>query len=217
MSSLQNQIAMSLYGRNPWTNFRALRPPAPVIEGWNGDSQVLANLVPQMPNSLAIDVGAFKGQASVFLARHLKAHQSDCCVISIDTFLGSPELWAGNHFFETRFGLPDIYMTFLENVYYNEVSDIVLPLPQTSCAAAQILEARGVVAGLVHLDASHTHDEVMRDAAAYWPLVMPYGWLVGDDYHESWPGVQSAAHAFAAIVSAELQVDGPKWMIKKVV
>jgi hypothetical protein len=213
--TLQDQITKSLYGRNPWANFRALRPPAPVIEGWNGDSPILAELAVRTPNPLAIDVGAFKGQATIFLARHLKAHRPDCCVISIDTFLGAPELWAGNHFFETRFGLPDIYATFLENVYYHDVSDVVVPLLQTPLAAARILSARGMMAGLVHLDASHTHDEVMRDAVAYWPLVCPGGWLVGDDYHESWPGVQSAAQAFAAAISAELRVDGPKWIIEK--
>ena len=103
-------------------------------------------MVALAPNALAIDVGVFKGQASIFIAAALKARGLDACVIAVDTFLGEPEHWNGTHYFETRFGLPDLYATFLENVHANDVSDVVMPLPQTPRGAAQILANRNVVA-----------------------------------------------------------------------
>ncbi len=50
---------------------------------------------------------------------------------------------------------------------------------------------------------------------AYWQLIVPGGFLVGDDYHENWPEVQQAAQDFAARLGKQLQIDGPKWFLGK--
>ncbi len=65
----------------------------------------------------------------------------------------------------------------------------------------EILEQLGVTASVVHTDAAHDYDEVMRDASTYWQLLRPGGYLIGDDYDEAWPGVMKAVDEFSANVT----------------
>jgi hypothetical protein len=88
-------------------------------------------------------------------------------------------------------------------------------MPQTSIAAARILQKLLVTAAVVHIDAAHEYEEVLRDAYEYWKLLEIGGYLIGDDYHETWPGVVRAADEFAAQHSRPLIVETPKWIIQK--
>ena len=46
----------------------------------------------------------------------------------------------------------------------------------------------------------------MRDVRAYWELLEPGGYLVGDDYVAVWPDVIRVAHEFAQSVNQPLTV-----------
>jgi hypothetical protein len=105
-------------------------------------------------------------------------------VISIDTFLGSIEhSLGGPALFRRRHGRPDLYDTFLDNIFYRNLTHLVVPLPQTSRTAAEVLRRLGIKAGVVHIDASHTYEDTLGDAEAYWQVLAPGGYLIGDDYH----------------------------------
>ena len=78
------------------------------------------------------------------------------------------------------------------------VSDRVVPLPQTSTVACELLRRAGVRSGLIHIDASHEYEDVLRDVFLYWEILEPGGYLVGDDYHQNWPSVIKAADELAA-------------------
>jgi hypothetical protein len=90
-----------------------------------------------------------------------------------------------------------------------------VPLPQTTENAARILSMHGIKADLIHLDAAHEYERVLRDALGFWDLLNPGGFLVGDDYHSSWPGVIRGAIDFSKKVGVELSVDEPKWIAQK--
>ena len=47
------------------------------------------------------------------------------------------------------------------------------------------------------------------------PILDQGGVLIGDDYADNWPGVQQAANEFSAEVGANLEVNFPKWIIRK--
>lgn len=56
----------------------------------------------------------------------------------------------------------------------------------------------------------------MRDIRAYWDLVEPGGYLVGDDYiPDVWPDVVRAADEFAQSVGRPLSVVAHKWVLQK--
>ena len=82
-------------------------------------------------------------------------------------------------------------------------------------AAAEILEAAGVAASLVHIDASHAYQDVLRDSAAFWKILEVGGDLVGDDYDPSWPGVVRAANEFSLAVGRPIEIAYPKWILRK--
>jgi hypothetical protein len=140
-------------------------------------------------------------------------------VIAIDTFLGSVEHWDPNSGFAGliphRFGMPLLYEQFLSNVVRCGAQDRIVPLALTSSAGGVLLRRMGIQAGLIHIDASHDYEDVLRDARIYWDVLMPGGFLVGDDYNQDWPDVIRAANQFAGEKSVPLTSLAPKWIVRK--
>jgi hypothetical protein len=215
-SSRQGAVMKALYGRDVWHTFLPGRPRAPEVQGWNGRYPVFERLLDEIPNTTMIDVAVWKGQSTIFVAELMHRRHMDGCIVAVDTFLAE-EHWPadGKLFARHPGGRPDVYETFMDNVFYAEVTDLVVPLPASPTAAARLLAERGVKAGLIHLDASRDYAEALRDAETYWQLLEPGGYLVGDDYGPSWPGVVKAADEFAAEVGLELEINPPKWLLRK--
>ena len=185
------------------------------LQGWNSQHESLQRAAETA--TIIIDVGVWKGASTIFLAGLLKQRGTKGCVIAIDTFLGSLEHGhKTSPFFDLiprRHGAPMLYEQFLTNVVRAGVQDVVVPFPQTTDTAAAILAMLGVKAGLIHLDAAHDYASVLRDARVFWRLLEPGGWLIGDDYNESWPGVIKAADEFSGEVRQPLEIIPPKWII----
>ncbi|MGB8825975.1 MAG: hypothetical protein WCD25_21740 [Pseudolabrys sp.] len=64
-------------------------------------------------------------------------------------------------------------------------------------------------------DAAHEYEPVMRDVRAYWELLEPGGYLVGDGYVAVWPDVIRVAHECPQSVNQPLTVAEPKWILQK--
>jgi hypothetical protein len=204
----------TLYNHDVWTGFSPTSKSE--IQGWNGDHPSLGRLATAAGAKIVVDVGVWKGQSTINMAQSMQRAGLDGVVISVDTFLGSPEHWMpSRELFSRQNGLPDLFHTFLSNVMAAGVQDYVVPLPQTSVCAAIILKRYEVHPTVVHIDAAHEYEEVIRDAQEYWDLLQPGGWLVGDDYHLSWPGVIRAAGEFSARVGQPLSIEEPKWILRK--
>lgn len=218
MPQLQQRVMQALYGHDIWASFRPSRPAAATIQGWNGDHPSLTRLATAGAPKVVVDVGVWKGQSTITMAAAMKRDRLDGCVIAVDTFLGSFEHWEmpwDGPLFNRTYGFPDLYQTFLENVHYAAVADYVVPLPQTSTTAALLLQQRGISAAVVHIDAAHEFTEVIRDAEEYWKILSSGGYLIGDDYYETWPGVVRAAGEFSAKVGRPLAIEIPKWIMQK--
>jgi hypothetical protein len=88
-------------------------------------------------------------------------------------------------------------------------------MPQTSSTAAAILRRMEIQPAVIHVDAAHEYREVMNDLVDYWSILQDGGYLIGDDYAETWPGIVKAAGEFSATVGKPLSVEPPKFIIKK--
>ena len=215
MSTLRHDLMKKLYGADVWKGFTA-RPVDAAVQGWNGDHPSLARLADSPGQKIVADVGVWKGQSTINMAKAMQNNGIDGVVIAIDTFLGSPEHWdADVKLFTREHGLPDLYLTFMSNVVAAGLTDYVIPLPQTSTTAAQVLKQADIALDIVHVDAAHEYREVLQDAVDYWPLVKNGGYIIGDDYHITWPGVVRAAGEFSAQVCRPLTVEPPKWILQK--
>lgn len=216
MSEIQRQILRQLYELDPWAGYMPSRSAEDFVQGWNGNHNSLSRLAGSTGSKVVLDVGVWKGQSTITLARAMKDAGIDGCVIAIDTFLGSSEHWRSDMSLFTRsYGMPDLYRTFMDNAYHAGVADYVVPMPQTASSAAIILRKCGVTANIAHIDAAHEYREVLRDVEDYWSLLVSGGLLIGDDYVDGWPGVIQAAGEFSARQVLPLTIEPPKWILRK--
>jgi predicted O-methyltransferase YrrM len=213
------RLAKEILGSDVLQEYRAEYPED--LQGWNSVHPVFRELISTGSVRVIFDVGVWKGGSTITFAKLLREFGIDGSIIAIDTFLGSPEHWNRNRpdkIFESlrlEYGYPRLYRQFLSNLKHQGCEQYVVPLPQTTENAAKILAARGVAADLIHLDAAHEYEPVLRDAVDYWKLLKPGGVMIGDDYHPTWPGVVRAADEFAKRVGAALEIRQPKWIARK--
>ncbi|WP_159997517.1 class I SAM-dependent methyltransferase [Roseomonas sp. 18066] len=210
-------LMQRLFGEDLYAGFTPELPQD--LQGWNSTHPTLARLVQEVKPKTIIDVGVWKGASVAFFCKAMAKHALPGAVIAVDTFLGSPEHWnrerKDNIFasLRLRHGMPGLYWQFISNMAHLGLQDRVVPLAQTSENAAVILQRLRVKAELIHIDAAHEYEPVLRDARRFWALLAPGGVLVGDDY--PWPGVAKAAQEFAAEIGQELVVEDPKWILRK--
>jgi Methyltransferase domain len=210
-------IMHRIHGTDVYTGF--LPTLAEDRQGWNSQHTSFQEIISGSRPSVVIDVGAWKGASTIYLADLLKRNAVPGTVIAVDTFLGSVEHWdRGSGFaglMQHRFGRPLLYEQFLSNVVRGGAHDRIVPLALTSAVAAVLLHRLGIQAGLIHIDASHLYEDVLRDARAYWEILTPGGFMVGDDYNQDWPEVIKAADQFAAEKAVPLMASTPKWIVRK--
>lgn len=202
---------------NPYSDFT---PTGPVdLQGWNGRHPAMTKAIKEMSPKMALELGSWKGMSSVFIAEEMRRNNDDCCLICVDTFYGSPEHWdysrADNIAVSLLFknGRPNMYYTFLSNVVQKGLSDIILPFPQATGAALQILARLGMRFDFIYVDAGHDYTSVYNDLAGCWSLLNPGGVIVGDDF--TWDSVELAVNDFCDDLAIEFGIDKPKYIIKK--
>jgi hypothetical protein len=215
--SIHTEIMRRIHGADVYAGF--VPAFAEDRQGWNSQHVAFEEVIRAIKPLIIVDVGVWKGASTIYLADLLKRHAVRGAVIAVDTFLGSLEHCDRTsslaNLIPRRFGMPQLYEQFLSNVVHCGAQDRVVPLAQTSTTAAMLLHRAGVRAGLIHIDASHDHDDVLRDARAYWNILVPGGFLIGDDYNTAWPGVITAANQFAAETRLPLMSSAPKWILRK--
>lgn len=195
--------------------------PAPYFYNW---------IVEQTSNRLnggpilGIEVGSFLGYSAIGFAKKMKELNPNSKLICIDTWLGSAEHYdkeSGNR--DTRLGTingyPTMYHKFLANVIYNDVQDIIIPLPVPSATGYKILkkffESDDISADFAYIDGSHEENEVYMDLYNYYHLIDSESYLCGDDW--AWESVKNDVTKFCVDNQLTLSLLENKihWVIKK--
>ena len=160
--------------------------------------------------SYMIELGSFIGDSAIVWANALEdAGATDAVVICMDTWLGDVNMW----WWKDRWlgpqgasGEPRLYEQFMANIAVEaRVRSRVLPVRTSSSTglryAARLLAKRRLFEGrprLIYLDAAHEYPETLHEMRLAWQLLPPGGFLVGDDFDSSWPGVQWSLNEFIA-------------------
>jgi Glycosyl transferase family 90/Methyltransferase domain len=217
MTSRASAIMERLYGSDVYAGF--VPTFSADLQGWNSQHPCFREIIGSTRPDTVLDVGVWKGASTIFLANLLRENGIDGAVIGIDTFLGSPDHSDRNtdqyHLIPRQFGRPLLFEQFMANVIHCKAKDIIVPLAQSTDNAAELLRRAGVRAGLIHIDAAHDYASVLRDSRLYWTLLAPGGYLIGDDYHPTWPGVVKAADEFSTEIGIPIEVRLPKWIVRK--
>ncbi|HBZ43781.1 MAG TPA: class I SAM-dependent methyltransferase [Maritimibacter sp.] len=197
------QLIDQIYGEDIYASFDGTGLDED-LQGWGGH-QFLLQVIEKTQPKLIIEVGVWKGRSAIGMADKLKELSSAVPILCIDTWLGAQE------HFQDKFradmnrsaGFPRLYDQFMFNVISRNHQDVIVPLPVSSLAGAQMLRKMKVKADLIHIDAGHSYLEVKSDIEAFWPLLSDDGVLVFDDYG-IWGGVTQAVNEFAAEKSIPL-------------
>jgi hypothetical protein len=146
------------------------------VEGFfdGADFDFYTYAVQQAPSKAHfVEVGAWKGRSTAFMAVEIINSGKDIRFDAIDTFTGSEELMNDSDVVNRT-----LFETFQANMspvrgYYN-------PVVAESTAAANLYSDNSI--DFVFIDAAHDYDSVVADIKAWYPKVKPGGMLSGHDY-----------------------------------
>lgn len=209
-------IAAKLGLGNPFDGFKPIKSRVD-MQGWNSDHQFFDVAINNTSPKLIIELGVWKGMSCIHMAELVKARETDCEILAIDTWLGSSAHLSSQgrrDELNPEHGYPTLYKTFMSNVKTAGHDDIIVPLPMDGNSAAYALKRLGVQADIIHIDASHEYESALSDFRNYWPLLSPQGIMIIDDY-AGWPGVTRAACEFAAEVDRPLFGSHSKALLPK--
>lgn len=188
------------------------------LQGWNGNKPLFGELIKKYKPNHIIEVGSWKGQSAINMAKAIKEQKLNAKITCVDTWLGALEFidkFAGSaeRNLLMKHGYPQIYYQFLSNVVHNNVQDIILPIPNTSLIAARYFKAKGITAKMIYIDASHCFEDVIADCKAYFQLVESGGIMFGDD--AGWATVIDAVAEFARNNNLTYTINDGFWIITK--
>lgn len=207
---------------NPYDGFDRSRHPVD-HQGWASQSPVFEHFISMLRPQKILEVGSWKGGSAIHMAELAKKHGiADFELCCVDTWLGSVEHWDirdGYNFYDSLKlvnGYPSLYYTFMANVLESGHSDVIVPFPIASAAAARFFTRKNVMFDVIYVDAAHDYEEVMLDLALFWPLLKPGGVMIGDDFDANWHGVVRGVCEFAERVGKLFWKAGDqKWFIRK--
>lgn len=110
------------------------------LQGWNGNSKIFGDLIQKIKPNIIVEVGTWKGQLAINMAKVIRGLSLNCKIFCIDTWLGSIEFITTMKDTPERNllhknGYPQVYFQFLSNVVHNNFEDIIIPIPNTSVMA----------------------------------------------------------------------------------
>jgi hypothetical protein len=158
-------------------------------------------------NSWYVEVGAWLGRSTLYMARLLRERGVQTRFDVIDTWLGSPGAEAcelGKAELAKEGHTP--WSAFIRNATEAGLIDRIHPFRVESTVAARMYDAQSL--DFVYLDADHSYESVKEDILTWLPKLKPGGVLAGDDYTESWAGVIQAVAETLGPVS----IEGVTWI-----
>lgn len=189
---MAEDIMKKIYGYDIYTDFDASTYELD-LQGWGSTDPVFKQVIEHVAPKLIVEVGTWKGASAI----HMAELAPDATILCIDTWLGSVEHYGGEGFdniLRRVNGFPHLYYQFLSNVMKTKKNGQIIPLPNTSQNAAQILRNFSLRPDLVYIDGSHEYIDVYLDLCAYHPLLKSDGVLIGDDLFKE--GVKRALGQF---------------------
>lgn len=197
--SLKNNLMQLIHPTNPYENFDFKSIPYD-IQGWNGTFPIFNDLINKIKPKVVVEVGTWKGQSAITMAKELRHQQIDGKVVCVDTWLGSLDSWIDHGDSERsvqmkrKNGFPTYYYQFLSNVMHENLQDYIVPFPQPSLHAAKWFKLLDIQPDLIYIDGSHDEHDVYYDLVNWYEVLKVGGIMFGDDIH--WSGPRNALLRF---------------------
>lgn len=190
------------------------------LQGWNGTANIFVDLISELRPNIIVEVGTWKGQSAITMGNSIQKLELSSKIYCIDTWLGAIEFLTElkdtpERNLLLKNGYPQIYYQFLSNVIHTGLTDIIIPIPNTSYIGYRYLLYHNIIPDLVYIDASHEEFDVYQDLQNYYSILSPNGVIFGDDFL-SWKGVSSAVIKFCSDMNIEYNIiEHNFWVIRK--
>ncbi len=136
------------------------------------------------PNELLVEIGAYRCETTVFMAKLLDLVGQRVPILSIDAFeRAQPD----------SLNPQGIYRAYIQNIMAHGVADKCFLLSAFSENAAPVVPNS---IGVLVIDGGHHYPVVSKDLALYGAKVVPEGFVFIDDYVEAYPGVVQAVDEY---------------------
>jgi hypothetical protein len=163
------------------------------VDGWfNMEKQYLELLSHCPDGGTLVELGAWKGKSTCFIATEIIKQKRNLKFYTIDTFEGTSEL---SDIAETSvYNKQDknILDQFIKNT--TPVKDNLNYIISKSHEAAKEFDNFSVDS--IFIDAGHSYESVKKDIECWYPKMKKNSIISGHDYTEGWPGVMKAVNEF---------------------
>jgi predicted O-methyltransferase YrrM len=146
------------------------------------------------------EIGVYMGRGTSLWGVELLNNNTEFEYYAIDHFNGSPEHIGSSN-------IPDYEKTLK---YLEPILNNITIIKNNSTDAAQMFE--NDYFDIVYIDATHEYGYVKQDILTWLPKVKLGGYICGDDYHSSWPGVIQAVDELLTGVNI---IGNTQWITKK--
>jgi len=171
---------------------QTLMPEFNEIPGWFIYKSLYDKMVETAPfNSTFVEVGAWFGKSTNYLAGKIKESKKNIHFTTVDTFKGTPTEDLHLNIVDTFNG--DIFYEFIENtVISNNYGKFDIIKDESKNAATQFSNQS---IDYIMIDGGHSYTEVMDDIKIWYNKIKPGGVISGDDYN-IFQGVNDAVHEY---------------------
>ena len=171
---------------------QTLMPEFNEIPGWFIYKSLYDTMVATAPfNSTFVEVGAWFGKSTNYLAGKIKESKKNIHFTTIDTFKGTQTEDLHLNIVDTFNG--DIFYEFIDNtIISNNYGTFDIIKDESKHASAQFANQS---IDYIMIDGGHSYDEVMDDIKVWYNKVKPGGIISGDDYN-IFQGVNDAVHEY---------------------
>ncbi len=169
-----------------------LQPEFNEIPGWFAYKELYNNIVDgAQGGETFVEVGAWFGKSTNYLASKIKESGKDINFTSIDTWKGTDDEALHQNIVSTFNG--DIFYEFVDNTVLSENYGRINTIKDSSKNASNNFPNNSI--DFIMIDAGHSYDALMEDFNVWYNKVKPGGIISGDDYGV-FDGVTRAANEF---------------------
>jgi predicted O-methyltransferase YrrM len=170
-----------------------LQPEFNEIPGWFSYQQLYDEVVDELPNNANIvEVGAWFGKSTNYLANKIKESGKTINFTTIDTFKGSLDEETHRRILSVYDN--DIYSEFMHSSILLDNYNTINVIKDTSTNAKDSFANNSL--DFIMIDAGHSYEDVNRDINAWFYKVKPGGVIAGDDYISNFAGVIKSVNEY---------------------
>lgn len=183
------------------------------IQGWFDFQRLYTRVINELPdNSHIVEIGAWKGQSTAYLAVEIINSGKNIKLDVVDTWKGSKDGSFTAYTDDLKINNGNIFPIFKQNM--KPVEHIINSMQMESEEAYKLYEDHSL--DFLFLDGNHNYEDVKKEILHWLPKIKKGGLIGGHDYkHKDLPGVTKAVDEIfkKIIIIGGDEISSPSWLV----